>query len=261
MKSELKNTITTLSVLILSFVLLIGCGMPKLVEEEIPPKRPISEYVKDDVTYMVDIYDPWESMNRRIYKFNAQFDEYVFLPVVSAYEFITPDFVEDGISNFFRNIGEVQTFTNSVLQIKIGKAGTTLGRFAINTTIGILGLWDPATLMGINRQEEDFGQTLGFYGLGQGPYFVMPFLGPSSLRDGSGFVVDSVAHAVLHKQIMDETNWSDGEKSLFSYTYTLLYSIDLRHNIDFRYYESGSPFEYELVRMFYMKYREIQVEN
>jgi phospholipid-binding lipoprotein MlaA len=262
MKSALKNALKAAGLLLLSSVLLIGCGLPTLDDKDwITPKRPVSEYVKDDVHYMAKVYDPWEYTNRQIYKFNAKFDEYIFLPVVSAYEWVLPDFVEDGISNFFNNMGEATNFINSVLQLRMDKAGITLGRFVINTTIGVLGVWDPAFHMGIYRQQEDFGQTLAVYGVGNGPYLVLPIFGPSTLRDTTGFVFDTATIMVLHKQVMDELNWSDGEKDLLNYSLVLLQGIDTRHITSFRYFETGSPFEYELVRMLYIEARKFLIEN
>ena len=133
--------------LLVVFVFLAGCGTaPVRKEPEIPAKRPVSEYVKPDVTYAVDAYDPWEGMNRRIYNFNAIFDNYVFLPVVNAYEFVLPVFVQKGITNFFNNLNEVTNLMNSLLQFKFEKAVNTFGRIMINTTVGLGGLIDVATL-------------------------------------------------------------------------------------------------------------------
>jgi phospholipid-binding lipoprotein MlaA len=257
-----KKTVLSLGLFLLSMAMWMGCAaVPDMVEDEIPPKRTVEEYVRDDLTYSIDKYDPWEGMNRRMYKFNAKVDEYVLLPVVHGYEYITPDFVENGISNFFKNLGELPNFTNSFFQFKMGKAGITLSRFTINTTIGVLGLWDPATAMGIRRENEDFGQTLGFYGVGNGPFLVLPLLGPSSLRDFGGFAVDTATISIVQKQVKDELNWSDSQKDLLIYGLALLQAIDIRHNMDFRYHESGSPFEYDMIRLFYLEGRQILVDG
>ena len=186
------------------FIFLAGCGTaPVRKEPEIPAQRPVSKYVKPDVTYAIDAYDPWEPMNRRIYNFNAIFDNVIFLPVVSAYEFVLPVFVQKGITNFFNNLTEVTNLTNSLLQFKFVKAVNTFGRICINTTVGLGGLIDVATLNdGITREDEDFGQTLGFYGLGPGPYLVLPILGPSNVRDTTGLVVDSVVYSMMIGQLI-----------------------------------------------------------
>jgi phospholipid-binding lipoprotein MlaA len=215
------------------------------------------------VVYAIDAYDPWEGMNRRIYKFNAKFDKYIFLPVVSAYEFITPDFIEDRVTNFFNNLGEVTTLTNSLLQFKGNKFFLTAYRVLINSTVGLLGLFDPATKIGLVDQDEDFGQTLGVYGIGNGPYLVLPIFGPSTLRDTSGLAVDSVVYSMLFNegidQAGDELDMSDSEKNILNYGLSGLRAIDARHKEKFRYYETGSPFEYDLVRMIYLKARAFKV--
>ena len=145
------------------------------------------------------VYDPWEGMNQRVYNFNYHFDRYIFLPTVRGYQAVTPDFAEAGVSNFFDNLKDVNTFLNSVLQLEGKKSAESLGRVAVNTTIGLLGLFDVATHLGIDRPREDFGQTLGYWGVPNGPYLVLPFLGPSNVRDSAGLVPDFVyGDAVLN---------------------------------------------------------------
>jgi phospholipid-binding lipoprotein MlaA len=131
-----------------------------------------------------DVYDPWQGMNMRIYNFNYHFDRHIFLPVVHGYRWIMPDFAEKGVHNFFRNFNDMITMFNSVLQLAPQKFVNSTGRVLVNSTIGILGLVDVASMMDIPRPVEDFGQTLGRWGVGQGPYLVLPFLGPSNLREG-----------------------------------------------------------------------------
>ena len=254
----MKNKLTRVSVAkgLLASLLglaLIGCsGVPTKQPGEEPAKRPVEDFVKPDVTYAVDIYDPFEGFNRGVYYFNAKFDQYLYLPLVSGYEFIMPDYVEDRISNFFSNIYEINNFTNNALQLKGMATLKTVGRVAINTTIGILGFWDHATKFGIPEQDEDFGQTLGHYGVGNGPYLVLPIFGPSNLRDTTGLVVDAVAFTAI-----DPLDFDDHSEREFPFY--LLSAIDKRHRESFRYYETGSPFEYDLVRMFYTKARKIQI--
>jgi len=138
----------------------------------------------------LNVYDPLESWNRRVYHFNYRFDQWVFLPVVDGYRYITPSFLRTGVSNFFNNLGDVPNLVNSLLQLKGQRSLETTGRLLLNTTLGIAGLWDPATSMGLPRQSEDFGQTLGRWGLPPGPYLVLPFLSSSTVRDAGGTVVD-----------------------------------------------------------------------
>jgi len=245
------------------FVFLTGCGTaPVRKEPEIPAKRPVSEYVKPDVTYAIDAFDPWEPMNRRIYNFNAIFDNYVFLPVVRGYEFVLPGFAQTGISNFFNNLTEVTNLMNSLLQFKFVKAVNTFGRIAINTTVGIGGLIDVATLNdGIMRENEDFGQTLGFYGMGPGPYLVLPILGPSNVRDTAGLVVDSVVYSLMVGELIGHLGLDNTQEDVLNYSLTAIYAIDKRHTEPFRYFKTGSPFEYELIRKLFLIKRQFQIDN
>ena len=153
-----------------------------------------------------------------------------------------PDYGEERVSRFFDNIYEIGNFTNSLLQLKWRKAGTTTARFVINSTVGVAGLWDPATGWGLHRQNEDFGQTLGHYGVGSGAYVVLPVFGPSSARDTGGLVVDAAAFSAI-----DPLNFEHNEE--WAAPFYALGGIDKRKRIPFRYYGAGSPFEYELVRM------------
>ena len=249
--------------LLVVFVFLAGCGTaPVRQEPEIPAKRPVSEYVKPDETAAIDAYDPWEPMNRRIYIFNAIFDNVIFLPVVNAYEFVLPTFVRKGITNFFNNLMEVPILMNSLLQFKFEKAVNTFGRIMINTTVGVGGLIDVATLNdGIQREDEDFGQTLGFFGLGPGPYLVLPILGPSDLRDTAGLVVDTAVYSLMVGELIDLTGLGSPEDDILNYSLSALYAIDKRSNEPFRYYKTGSPFEYDLIRKLYLIKRQFQIEN
>jgi phospholipid-binding lipoprotein MlaA len=249
--------------LLVVFVFLAGCGTaPVRQEPEIPAKRPVSEYVKPDETAAIDAYDPWEPMNRRIYIFNAIFDNVIFLPVVNAYEFVLPTFVRKGITNFFNNLMEVPILMNSLLQFKFEKAVNTFGRIMINTTVGLGGLIDVATLNdGIQREDEDFGQTLGFFGLGPGPYLVLPILGPSDLRDTAGLVVDTAVYSLMVGELIDLTGLGSPEDDILNYSLSALYAIDKRSNEPFRYYKTGSPFEYDLIRKLYLIKRQFQIEN
>jgi len=249
--------------LLAAFLLAAGCGTtPVRKEPEIPAKRPVSQYVNPDVTYAIDAHDPWEGMNRRIYNFNAIFDNVIFLPIVQAYEFVTPVIAQKGITNFFRNLTEITNLTNSLLQFKIEKAVITFGRICINTTVGIGGLIDVATINdGLERQDEDFGQTLGFYGLGPGPYLVLPILGPSSARDAAGLAVDTVVYSLMMQELIGLTGLGSPEDDILNYSLSALYAIDKRHNEPFRYFKTGSPFEYDLIRKLYLIMREFKIDN
>lgn len=240
-----------------------GCAAaPVQPEPIIPAKRSVSEYAKPGIPRTIDAHDPWEGMNRRIYNFNAVFDEYVFLPVVRAYEYVLPDIAQTGISNFFRNLTEITNLTNSLLQFKIVKAVNTLGRIVINTTVGLGGFIDVAkTVDGIERENEDFGQTLGFYGLGPGPYLVLPILGPSSVRDTTGLVADTVVYSLMMQELIGLLGMSDTKEDVLNSSLTGVYAIDKRHTESFRYFMTGSPFEYDLIRKLYLLQREFLIDN
>ena len=137
--------------------------------------------------------DPLEGLNRGIYKFNDVADKAVVKPIAGAYKAVLPSPVRTGVNNFFSNLNTFISAINDLLQLKFDKAMTGAGRFVINSTFGIAGLIDVASMDGIEKRNEDFGQTLGHWGVGSGAYIVLPFLGPSSLRDTTGFVVDTVA--------------------------------------------------------------------
>lgn len=137
--------------------------------------------------------DPWEGFNRKVFRFNDKVDRYAFKPVAKGYRAITPQPVDDGVTNFFSNLDDVLVTVNAGLQGKFKQAGQDLARFGINSTLGVAGLFDVASRFGLPKHDEDFGQTLGVWGVPQGAYVVLPFLGPSTLRDIPGKVVDSAA--------------------------------------------------------------------
>jgi phospholipid-binding lipoprotein MlaA len=135
--------------------------------------------------------DPWEGMNRRIFWFNEQVDAYLLEPAATAWDFVAPEPVQRSIGNFFVNARAPVRVGNDLLQGKIGASASDTARFLVNTTAGVGGLFDPATRLGLESRTEDFGQTLGRWGVGSGPYLVLPLLGPSTVRDALGLPVDS----------------------------------------------------------------------
>lgn len=135
-------------------------------------------------------YDPWEPLNTRVFEFNRQLDRWILKPVAKGYDFVMPNQVQIGVSNFFYNARFVPRFVNNVLQGKIRGAGIEAGRFLVNTTAGVAGFIDWASDMGLKTPEEDLGQTLGFYGVKPGPYIVVPLYQPFTLRDLAGYVGD-----------------------------------------------------------------------
>lgn len=144
-----------------------------------------------------DIPDPWEGLNRKVHEFNDVADRWVLKPVAEGYVKVTPNPVEQGVSNFFGNLLEVRNIFNDVLQWKWKQAGNDTGRFLINSTLGVAGVFDVARHMELKKSEgEDFGQTLAVWGVGSGPYLVLPFLGPSTIRDTAGLPADWVVHPI-----------------------------------------------------------------
>lgn len=223
----------------------------KLIE----PRFSADRLLDEDITYVADdIWDPWEGFNRTMFRFNYRFDKYIFLPVVNGYQTITPDFMEKGIHNFFLNIDDITTFINSILQASPSKALETTGRFAVNSTIGLLGFIDVATKFNMPKHDEDFGQTLGYWGVGNGPFLVIPILGPSNVRDGVGKGVDTYVMSEIRDRATDLETWQE-------VTWDVLNAIDTRANIAFRYFETGSPFEYEWVRLLYTTKRRMDIER
>ena len=152
--------------------------------------------------------DRFEKLNRKIYKVNVAFDKHLFKPVAKAYKKIMPEPVDTSISNFFLNLGDIGNAANNLLQFKAGDALKDTQRFIFNSTFGIGGLFDIATEMGLEKHHEDFGQTLAVWGVDSGPYIMLPFFGPSTLRDATAkFSIDF---------LLDPTIYSDQRYALFA---------------------------------------------
>lgn len=154
--------------------------------------------------------DPWENLNRGTFAFNKVFDKYLLAPLAKGYRFILPNGMRTGIRNFFSNLKEPWTSINAALQGDLKNSGNSILRFGLNTTVGLLGIFDVATSIGFEKQKEDFGQTLAIYGVTTGPYIVLPLLGPSTVRDAigqvTGFVADPVTIA-LNRDGKDSWLW------------------------------------------------------
>ncbi len=233
---------------------LAGCAaIWSSTKAEVPPKHSIEE-VRDQ--RFAEVADPWEGFNRSMYRFNFYFDKYLFLPVVNGYEFVTPVFLQERISGFFNNLAEIRNLSNSLFQLKGTESVTTLGRFVTNSTLGLGGMFDPATSFGLERHYQDFGKTLGYWGAESGPYLVLPIFGPSSLRDTGGLAVDTgITYGIY--TVIDPFGNTDSSFAIEA-GITSLEATDARHQQSFRYYESGYPFEYYMVRFFYHEKREIE---
>jgi phospholipid-binding lipoprotein MlaA len=155
--------------------------------------------------------DPLEGVNRGVYKFNDVADKVIIKPVATAYKAVTPTPVRKGVNNFFNNLGSITTVLNDLLQLKFANAFTDAGRFVINSTFGVAGLIDVAGMDKIPLHKEDFGQTLGYWGAGNGAYLVLPIIGPSSVRDTTGLVFDTFTsdpiQLVHRKGNIAASNW------------------------------------------------------
>ena len=145
-----------------------------------------------------DPRDPWEPYNRTMHTFNTEFDNTICMPVAEAYRFYTPQVVDKGVTNFFNNIRDFTSAVSNLLQFKLSRAATDVGRIVVNSTIGLLGFLDVASNMDLPSYKEDFGQTFGYWGIGPGPYFVLPILGPSSVRDAIGIIPDWYTQPVAY---------------------------------------------------------------
>jgi phospholipid-binding lipoprotein MlaA len=197
-------------------------------------------------------YDPWERLNRFTYRFNARFDEAIFLPVADTYR-RAPRPVRAGVHNFFDNLGEIDSVINYTLQWRLKYGFRSLTRLVINSTIGIGGLFDVATKLKLPGAPTGFATTLAKWGMHPGPYLVIPLLGPSTLRDGVGFLGDYGAEYGI--------NVAGLYRGGLSWGLGTVNAIDQRANINFRYYSSGSPFEYETIRFLYVRRRLIEDEG
>lgn len=153
-----------------------------------------------------DQNDPYEAQNRKVFELNQSLDNNFMLPVAKGYVAVVPEPARDGIHNFLVNLDLPVTFANDVLQGEVNRAGETVGRFTVNSTVGIGGLIDVAEKIGIPEHKSDFGETLAVYGVGEGPYLVLPLLGPSNPRDAAGYAVDVA---------LDPSTWISWRSSTF----------------------------------------------
>lgn len=232
---------------------------PTVVTDFHAPVHHAPEHEHIDETSPFYVYDPLESWNRQVYDFNARLDQYLLMPIVTVYEHTVPEIMQTGFSNFFSNVGEVSTFVNCVLQLDVDGAANTFARFVTNTTIGLGGFIDIAEMGGIEKEEEDFGQTLGTWGVPPGPYLVLPVFGPSNLRDTGGLGVDLAMVWIEENAVL---NYLDPNFTFaFRAGYLTVKGIDVRKKILFTYYQDGSLFEYDIVRFIYSKKREWDIEK
>ena len=212
-------------------------------------------HLNDGVSHIMDAYDPFEPMNRRIYYFNYQFDYWVGLPVSNSYRFFLPQTIRTGVDNFFSNLYEPISAINGILILDFKILFTGIGRFFINTTAGIGGLFDVATIIKVPKLKTTLNDTLSVYGVKDGPYLILPFLGPSDLRNAGSMLTTFVLRVPLDPiSVYTGALWEDvAIKSVEA--------VDIRSRISFQYYSLGTPFEYEYVRLLYLKSARIREES
>ncbi len=199
--------------------------------------------------------DPYEPMNRAIFNFNTKVDNAVAKPVAKFYNHAVPQFARDGVHNFLTNLDKPVTLGNDILQGEGKRAGETISRFTVNTTLGVGGLVDVATMVGIPDHSEDFGQTLGVYGVGEGPYLVLPFMGPDPPRDLTGDVVDIFMDPTTYIKFHGSDTWYAVRSGVSV--------LDLRaRNIDtLEQIERTSIDVYATTRSLYRQYRAAEIRN
>lgn len=195
--------------------------------------------------------DPWEGFNRKMFALNEQLDRYLLKPLAKGYRFITPEPVDQSVTHFFSNIDDVVVIVNDLAQLKLGQAASDTARFLVNTTVGFFGIFDVATHIGLPKHHEDFGQTLGYWGVGTGPYLMLPFLGPSTVRDFGGEILEYSADlSYLSLGVSDEEGYAAAG----------LYGIDLRAALlDSEGLITGD--RYTFIRSFYLQRRAYLVND
>jgi len=174
--------------------------------------------------------DPLESYNRAAYEFNDGVDRYLLKPVSKGYNGITPVPVRIGVKNFFSNLDDVVVIFNDLLQLKPGQFVSDSGRFLLNSTLGLAGFVDWASDLNMPKHKEDFGQTLGYWGVPSGPYFIIPFWGPSSIRDGTGLLVDSAYFDPVWQEIENGFPPQHRKRGL-SWGLSVAKAIDIRASV------------------------------
>ena len=211
---------------------------------------PTAVYAQSDP----EVHDPLEPVNRKIFWFNDKFDVHVFEPVARGYDDVTPKPVKTGISNFFLNLRYPVYLVSDILQFKFGQVAKHTGRFLVNSTVGVLGVMDVAEDWGLPDHKEDFGIALAYDGVPPGPYIVLPFIGPSNLRDTVGFVIDTALDPFYW--LGSYTNLSTGAVTSIQYSETALHAVDVRahlldavktakeSSVDYYLFSQGAYYQY-----------------
>jgi len=266
---KISRRLKYLSVLLVTFFLFLSAGCAQKKNDSIADGADVEvqinqndemdfllsdDFLNDDSPFEAGYFDPLEPMNRFFFEFNDKLYYWVLNPLNRVYTSVLPLDVRYSIGNFFNNIAAPVRFINNVLQWKINDAGVVLSRFLINSTLGVYGFGDPAFRdFGLEPRPEDFGQTLGYWGLGEGIYLCLPVIGPSSVRDTFGFVVDATTHPMVY--FVDDIWVSAGY-----YTAGRVNLLSLNPDV----YEDLKKYAldpYVSMRQVYLDYRRIRVED
>jgi len=204
----------------------------------------------------------FENTSRAVFKFNMAFDDVVLEPIAKGYNKL-PDPIKKGTSNFTSNIGTLLSIPNNVLQGNFQQLGHSVGSFVINTSIGILGFLNPAEKMGLKPHKEDVGQTLGSYGVGAGCYFILPILGPTTVRDSFGMIVDSFVDPFAHVTIRENELFGSSGSTLDYFAVKGTTAIDFRadNELNFDSLEKNSIDLYSSFKSIYLQDRENKIKN
>ncbi len=197
--------------------------------------------------------DPLESTNRGVFAFNRQIDKWILDPITKAYRAVVPKPVRHAFSRFFLNLGSTKTLVNDVLQLEWKDASITTGRFLVNSTVGVVGLFDVAAKIGLEPHESDFGQTLALAGVPSGPYLVIPVLGPANVRDGTGTIVDGFFQPTYY--IIGPADLLVGPTEILLYSGSSGLSTRDRHYLELKALEDSSVDFYAALRSGYYQQR------
>ncbi len=204
----------------------------------------------------------FEKTSRAIFKFNMAIDDAILEPIAKGYNKL-PEPIKNGTSNFTSNLAILMSIPNNLLQANFNQLGHSVGSFAINSTIGVLGFFNPAEKIGLKPHKEDVGQTLGSYGIGPGCYFVLPILGPTNVRDSFGLLADTFVDPFAHITIREKELLGASGTSLDYYTVKTTSAIDFRGDniVNFESLEKNSIDLYSSVKSIYLQNRENQINN
>lgn len=256
------NTIRSIAIATLvSILFLTGCASTKTSNAKVSNQNSTS----------ANASDPWESMNRSVFNFNEKFYRNVFDPVARGYKIIVPDPIEMVVGNMFSNVNEVVVIVNSILQLNYKGALTSSARLFVNTTFGMFGIIDIASDISavsdvdLNKRNEDFGQTLGHYGIANGPYLVLPVLGPSSVRDAIGLGVDSLLFDPITQGVtnvfVNHVPYINSAATRLPIAVARTVHLRAQHLEDDKTLEEAALDKYEFIRDAYLQRRSSLVNN